>query len=453
MREGSLEAPIRKPIKWETQDFFNEEKLDIELRRVFDVCHGCRRCFNICESFPRLFDLIDESVNGELDTVDSAHFKKIVEACTLCDMCFMTKCPYVPPHEFDIDFPHLMLRFRAIELKKNKVSWIKKRISDTDLNGKLGCYFSGILNKFLECGNRVTRSILHTFLGIHKNAILPTFEEKRFTEQIGQSAIKLNNTAPAKGRKVVIYATCFAEYNNSKIGLAAKAVLEKNGVQTEVVYPKCCGMPQLEYGDLAGVAKRAEEISVILRDWIDKGYDIVTVVPSCTLMLKFEWPLILPNNQDVEKLSNSVYDITEYLVDISKNEGLAEGMSPIGDVTVHIPCHSRAQNIGQKGAEVLHKIPNTQVTVLDQCSGHGGTWGVMKENYEASLKVGKPVVRKVSRNITENIVSECPLARDHILHGLELLADTPPTISIAQHPIELVAQAYGLNGFRKQENL
>ena len=234
---------------------------------------------------------------------------------------------------------------------------------------------------------------------------------------------------------------------------AAKAVLEKNGVQTEVVYPKCCGMPQLEYGDLAGVAKRAEEISVILRDWIDKGYDIVTVVPSCALMLKFEWPLILPNNQDVEKLSNSVYDITEYLVDISKNEGLAEGMSPIGDITVHISCHSRAQNIGQKGAEVLHKIPDTQVTVLDQCSGHGGTWGVMKENYEVSLKVGKPVARKVSRNITENIVSECPLARDHILHGLELLVDTPPTISIARHPIELVAQAYGLNGFGKQGNL
>ena len=113
MSEGSLEAPERHPIPWQDPDFYNEEKLDEELRRQFDVCHGCRRCHNLCDSFPRLFDLIDEAESMELDTVDSKDFKSVVDACTLCDMCFLTKCPYVPPHEFNLDLPHLMLRYRA----------------------------------------------------------------------------------------------------------------------------------------------------------------------------------------------------------------------------------------------------------------------------------------------------------------------------------------------------
>ncbi len=118
MREGGLGAPVRHPIDWQDPDFTDAGQIDAELRRVFDICHGCRRCFNLCDAFPTLFDLIDESVTGELDSVDSAGFKKVVDACTLCDMCFMVSCPDVPPHEFDLDFPHLMLRARAAEVRR-----------------------------------------------------------------------------------------------------------------------------------------------------------------------------------------------------------------------------------------------------------------------------------------------------------------------------------------------
>ena len=446
MREGSLGAPVRRPIAWKDPDFLDEAKLDEELRRVFDICHGCRRCFNLCDSFPRLFDLVDESESGELDTVDSGGFKPIVDACTLCDMCFLTKCPYVPPHEFNLDFPHLMVRYRALQLKKGEISGIEQRLTETDKNGSLGCSLSGLANWASKRSNALTRPVMESLLGIHRDAALPKFEKQRFSRVSKPPAV--NAEAPAHGRKVVIYATCFAEYNNAEIGHAARAVLAKNGVETEIAYPTCCGMPQLEHGDLASVSVNAEKAAAELVPWIENGYDVVAPVPSCALMLKFEWPLIASNSADVKRLSEATYDISEYMADIAKKDGLAEGLEPLGQVTVHISCHSRAQNIGQKGAEMLRAVPDTEVTVIERCSGHGGSWGVMKTNFDVALKVGKPVARQATKAFdagSRHIVSECPLARDHILQGMERLANgESPNISDVQHPVQLLAKAYGL---------
>ena len=445
MREGSLDAPVRHPIRWQDPDFLDEAKLDEELRRVFDICHGCRRCFNLCDSFPRLFDLVDESESGELDTVDSKDFKSVVDACTLCDMCFLTKCPYVPPHEWNLDFPHLMVRYRALQLKKGEISSIEQRLTETDKNGAIGCGLSGIANWASDRGNALTRPMMQGLLGVHRDAALPKFESERFSAASAANPPAVNTDAPAHGRKAVIYATCFAEYNNAAIGHAARAVLAKNGVETEIAYPGCCGMPQLEHGDLVRVAANAEKVAADMVDWIDKGYDVIAPVPSCALMLKFEWPLILPDDESVKRLAAATFDISQYMVDIAKNEGLADGMSPLGGVTIHISCHSRAQNMGQKGAELLRAVPETEVTVIERCSGHGGSWGVMKDNFEVGLKVGKPVARQAAKAENQHIVSECPLARDHILQGMEVLADgTPPQASHAQHPIQLLAMAYGL---------
>ena len=250
--------------------------------------------------------------------------------------------------------------------------------------------------------------------------------------------------ATAWGRKAVLYATCFGNYNNPAIGEAALRVLAKNGVETEIVYPRCCGMPQLEYGDIAAVAKSARQTAMDLSLWIDKGYDIIALVPSCALMLKFEWPLIEPDDASVGRLSAATFDITEYLVAIAKNEGMADGMTRLaGPVTIHLACHARAQNMGQKGAEMLRLIPDTEISVIERCSGHGGSWGVMKENFEVALKIGKPVAQAAEKQKSKYIVSECPLARDHILQGMERLDGKSPEARAAQHPIELLAQAYG----------
>ncbi len=460
MREGSLDAPVRHPIDWHNPDFYDEAKLDEEVRRVFDICHGCRRCFNLCDSFPRLFDLVDESETGELDSVSSDGFKPVVEACTLCDMCFLTKCPYVPPHEFNLDFPHLMVRYRAVQLKKGEISATERRLTETDKNGAIASHVAGLANWASKRGNALTRPMMQAVLGVHRDAALPKFESTRFTAASNANPPTVNTDAPAHGRKVVIYATCFAEYNNADIGHAARAVLARNGVETELVYPTCCGMPQLEHGDLARVAEKAKKAAAELKPWIDKGYDVVAPVPSCALMLKFEWPLIVPEDEDVKRLGAATFDVSEYVAGIAKKEGLADGLTPLGDVTIHISCHSRAQNMGQKGAEMLRAVPDTNVTVIERCSGHGGSWGVMKDNFETALKIGKPVARQAAKAVAggaKHIVSECPLAREHILQGMETLTDgdaadkalnqTPDKaggVSTAQHPIQLMAKAYGL---------
>ena len=445
MKEGSLDAPVRHAVAWREEDFYNPQKLDEELRRVFDVCHGCRRCFNLCDSFPKLFDLIDDSDSGELDTVESADFKPVVDACTLCDMCYMTKCPYVPPHEFNIDFPHLMLRYRAIQFKNGEIPFVNKELTKTDRNGKAFGKIASIVNWGSNVENSLSRKVLEKTCDVHRDASLPKFHKKTFLEIDKNETPRLNSEAPGYGRKAAIYATCFVNYNNPSIGIAAVEVLNRNGVKTEVIYPSCCGMPQLEQGNITEVAKSAEKVAKELRHWVDEGNDIIALTPSCALMLKFEWPLLLPENEDVKALSAATYDIDEYIVEIAKNEGLADGLRALdGSVTLHHACHSRAQNFGQKSAEMLKYIPDVDLTVIERCSGHGGSWGMMKDNFETALKVGKPAARQAKKAPSAYVASGCPLAAEHILQGMEALDGSKPNVEKATHPIELLAKAYGI---------
>ena len=441
--EGSLKAPTRHPIPWTEPDFLDEGKIDAELRRVFDICHGCRRCFNLCDSFPRLFDLIDDSPSGELDTVPSSAFADVVDACTFCDMCFMTKCPYVPPHEFDLDFPHLMLRYRAAEQAKGKVGFQRKQLAKTDRNGKLAGKVAGLANWATAEDNTGMRKMLGGLAGIHPEAALPKYHSRTLMDRAA-AAPAVNTAAPGHGRKAVIYATCFANYNEPEMGTAARAVLAHNGVETQVVYPSCCGMPMWEQGDLAQVAKNARKVAAEMAAWIDQGHAIIALVPSCALMLKFEWPLLLPDDADVRRLSENTYDITEYMVALARDAGLVPGMAPLpGGVTLHLACHARAQNMGAKGAEMLRLIPDTEVSVVERCSGHGGAWGIMKDNFETALKVGKPAARQALKAESAWVVSECPLAATHLRQGMERLQETIPRT--VPHPILLLARAYGLS--------
>jgi len=445
MSEGSLQAPTRHPIDWQSEDFYDEAKLDAELRRVFDICHGCRRCFNLCDSFPRLFDLVDNSASGELHDVKSDDFKQVVDACTLCDMCFMTKCPYVPPHEFNLDFPHLMLRYRAVENKKKKADFFDRQLAETDRNGKLAGAVAPLANWATKTDNKLTRPVLEKVAGIHRQAHLPKFHSKTFVRRAKDEVPNVNQDAPGFGRKAVLYATCFVNYNNPDIGAATRAVLAHNGVETEVVYPACCGMPLMEHGELDRVADNARKVSIELKSWIDKGYDVIALVPSCALMLKFEWPLILPGDENVKRLSVATFDVTEYIVDIAKKKGLAPGLKKLdGGITVHIPCHARAQNMGPKAAEMLRLIPDTQVLVIERCSGHGGSWGIKKDFFDVALKVGKPVARQAVKNATPYVASECPLAGEHIIQGMQRIDGATSVPGQSQHPVEIFARAYGL---------
>lgn len=446
MSEGSLGAPTRHIIDWTNPDFYNEKKLDDELRRVFDICHGCRRCFNLCDSFPTLFDLIDESPTEELDAVASEDFKPVADGCTLCDMCFMTKCPYVPPHEFNLDFPHLMLRYRAVEKHKGQDKFVPTQLSKMDRNGKLAAPVAPLANWATKTSNTLTRGIMEKTLGIDRNAALPEYQSKSLLKRALENPLVVNTEAPGYGRKAVIYATCFGNYNNPSIGEATRKVLARNGVETEVVYPGCCGMPLMEQGDLEGVVKNAKSVSVELNSWIAKGYDVIALVSSCALMLKFEWPLLDPDNRDLKTLSEATFDVSEYVMDLAKKEGMAKGMESLGDtIAMHLACHARAQNMGAKGAEMLRLIPKTPVAIVERCSGHGGSWGIMKSNFETALKVGKPAAKTALNSKAGYIASECPLAAEHLMQGIGNLDAEAVKSRHAAHPIELLAKAYGLN--------
>jgi glycerol-3-phosphate dehydrogenase subunit C len=446
MREGSLEAPVRRVIPWDDPDFTDRAKTETEMRRIWDICHTCRRCFNLCDAFPRLFDLIDNSKTGELDAVAVADHRKVSDACTLCDMCFMTKCPYVPPHEFNVDFPHLMLRYRAVELHEQKLPRRQRELAKTDRNGRLAGLVTPVVNWANDRNNRMTRPAVEKMLGIDRRAALPRYHGRTFVLRSKRSAPPLDRAAPAVGRKAVLYATCFVNYNNPHIGEATRAVLARNGVETEVFYPGCCGMPQLEQGDLAAVARSASRVAAALAARIDESYDVVALVPSCTLMLKFEWPLILPNDPAVARLAAATFDISEYIVDIARKEGLA-GLSPLGGgVTLHLACHARAQNIGQKAADMLRLLPDCEITVIERCSGHGGLWGVLEDNFATAVKVGRPVARQALKNAKPFLSSECPLAGMHILQGMEIRSEGQALPERPMHPIELVARAYGIPG-------
>ena len=445
MREGSLEAPTRHPIPWQDESFYDPAEIETELRRVFDICHGCRRCFNLCDSFPRLFDLVDAAPSEELDTVDSKDFKSVVDACTLCDMCYMTKCPYVPPHSFNLDFPHLMLRYRAMEDRQGKVPFADKQLAETDRNGALATLVSPIANWTTKRGNATAGRVLRSVAGLHKDAELPKYASHSFARDHDIPVV--NKDAPAFGRKAVLYATCFVNFNEPHVGVAARQVLARNGVETTVVYPSCCGMPLLEQGRIDEVAANARTVAAEMKPWIEKGYDIIALVPSCGLMLKSEWPLILPEDPDVKLLSRATFDISEYVVDIAKKEGMAPGMETVpGTLSLHMACHARAQNMGQKGAEMLRLIPGSTVKVIERCSGHGGSWGFKEEWFPVAMKVGKPVASQAQQNGAGFVMSECPLAGVHIVQGIDALGKEGPKPELVTHPIQLVARAYGFAG-------
>ena len=386
--------------------------------------------------------MIDESKNEDVESLSSEQFAPVVDACTLCDMCFMTKCPYVPPHDFDLDFPHLMLRYRTAQKKQNKLPLVPRQLAEIDRNGKIGVLFAKLINWATSIKNKITRKILEIIAGIDIRVQLPKYNSETFSNFFKKNNSKINFEKINKERKVVIYSTCFVNFNKKNTGIAALKVLKKNGVEVQEAYPGCCGMPFLEQADLPKVVHQAKKVSKDLLEWIEKGYKVITLTASCGLMLKFEWPLLLPNDENIKKLSSNVMDIDEYVVDIANKEGLVEGLQEIdGGVTVHHACHARAQNMGIKARDMLKLIPNVKIDVVERCAGHGGTFGVMKETHDLAIKVGRPTARQIKTKNNKYMASDCPLAGKHLK---QLEADTNISNDEALHPIELVAKSYRL---------
>ena len=441
VREGNLEAPTRHSLNWKDPDFYNEESLYAELERVYDVCHGCRRCVSLCQAFPTLFDLVDESDTFEVDGVAKADYWKVVDHCYLCDLCYMTKCPYVPPHEWEVDFPHLMLRAKAVKYKKGDVKTRDKILTSTDALGKLAGIpvVAGIVNASNKA--KPTRKLLESVLEVHADARLPEFQSRslrsRLSDKVGRQASG-EAAGPTTG-KVALFATCYGNRNEPVIGEDLVAVFEHNGIPvTMAKKEQCCGMPKLELGDLESVEAAKNANIPVLAKLVDEGWDIVAPVPSCALMFKQELPLMFPDDPDVKRVGEAIFDPFEYLMLRHKHGKLnMDFKKPLGKVAYHAACHQRVQNVGAKTRDVLALIPETEVDIIERCSGHDGTYAVKKEFHEASMKIVRPVVNRVKKSAADHYGSDCPMAGHHIEHGL---ADGSQT----EHPMSLLRQAYGI---------
>lgn len=438
-REGSTKAPERHPIAWQEPAFHDEKSLLQEMERVFDICHGCRRCFSLCNAFPTLFDAIDDSDSGEIDGIGPKVYWEVADHCYLCDLCFMTKCPYVPPHDFNVDFPHLMLRAKAVKHRQGRDKFRDKILTSTDAVGKLAAIPVVVQTVNAANRNALMRRGLEAALGVHREALLPAYHSDTLRKRVEEED---STTAEAVGitrGRVVLFTTCYGNYNEPHIGEDLVAVFRHNGLKIRLPEKeRCCGMPKLELGDFEAVSKAKEENIPELARWVDEGWDIVAPVPSCVLMFKQELPLMFPDDPQVQKVKEAVFDPFEYLQLRHKGGALkTDFKTRIGKVAYHVPCHLRVQNIGLKTRDVLSLVPDTEIEVIERCSGHDGTYAVKKEFHETSMKIGRPVVNKVKGSNADFYASDCPMAGHQIENGLR--NDTTPT-----HPMSLLRKAYGI---------
>jgi Fe-S oxidoreductase len=417
------------------------------MERVFDICHGCRRCVSLCQSFPTLFDLVDATEDGEVHGVRKEAYWSVVDQCYLCDLCYMTKCPYTPPHPWNLDFPHLMLRAKAIKYQKGEVGAKEKFLASTDTHGS----FAGIpiVVDVVNAVNRTKamRGLLQSTLGVHPDAWMPALAEQRFRwgRAMTGAARVVTNGQRTPG-KVAIFATCYVNYNEPGIGEDLLKVLDHNAVPYEIVdKEQCCGMPRLELGDLDGVQAAWAANMPVLAHYAREGYAILSAVPSCTLMFKQELPLMFPDDADTQLVKEAMFDPFEYLIARHKDGLLkTDFKAALGRVSYHIPCHGRVQNIGKKTEEMFKLIGQSvevKLNTVERCSGHAGTYGVKELYHPVAMKIGKPVFKAMAKDGPDTIASDCPMAGHHIAQGMALAGTPAPNLA---HPLSLVRIAYGL---------
>ncbi|HKY93301.1 MAG TPA: heterodisulfide reductase-related iron-sulfur binding cluster [Nevskiaceae bacterium] len=440
--EGGLAAPTRHPLEWRTEAFYAEGPLFQELERIYDICHGCRRCVSLCHAFPTLFDLVDNSKTMEVDGVDKQDYWKVVEQCYLCDLCYQTKCPYVPPHPWNVDFPHVMLRAKAVQFKKGEVPASRRMLTNTTGIGKLASI--PVITETVNATNRspTMRKLVKSVLGVHEKAEVPTYHSRTGRKRVKQlpapTAPTPQPAGPTRGR-VALFVTCYGNYNMPQVVEDLVVVLRHNGVEVKLIeQEQCCGMPKLELGDLESVAQYKAANLPVLAQAVADGWDLMAPIPSCVLMFRQEIPLMFPDDAEVQAVKRAIFDPFEYLMHRHK-AGLLQTTfaAPLGKVAYHAPCHQRVQNVGPKTRELLSMIPGTTLESIERCSGHDGTYGVRDATYELSMKIVKPVVTRVQKAEADVVASDCPMAAEHIAHGMGRLVP-------AAHPVSLVRKAYGI---------
>lgn len=454
----------REPVYWE------RSALEAEEKRVFEICNGCRLCFNLCPSFPALFDAVDalDPSNGEavqpsgvqvdahgnhaglaeghhtapprhdilgqaeaLDKLPASVNQRVVDLCYQCKLCEPI-CPYVPPHEFAVDFPRLMLRHKAIDAREKGVPLQDRFLGDPDLVGKLGTLLPAVAN--FGAGLKVNRVLMEAALGVHRDRQLPAFANETFLTWFNKRHPSPRSPDQVSGPKVVLFYTCSVQWNEPQVGRAAVEVLEHSGITVFAPEFRCCGMPALDGGDVPRATAWAEHNVRLLEPFVAAGCDIVSPGPTCSFMLKREWKDYLGTTA-AEAVSARSFDLMEYLFRLRKEKRLATDYTvEVGDIGYHLPCHLKVQKIGFRSRDMMKGLPGAKVTLVDKCSCMDGTWGMKKEYYELSKKGAEPLIEGLTKNKPATLSSDCLIAKLQIEEA---------TQQAVIHPIEVLWKAYG----------
>lgn len=425
-----VEPPARpsSEVYYGDPDYADAEALETELRRVGEICHQCRRCLPLCPSFPKLFELID-ATDREIEGVTMAGFDTVNELCYHCKLCY-NHCPYTAPHDWDVDFPKLMRRHQGARAKRDGIPLRQKLTTRTDLIGKLGALVPSLMN--FANRNRLSRIVMEKTLGIHRDWVQPSFTSKTVRRWFAQRKAR----SEATNGYVAFFTTCSVDYSDPETGRAAVEVLEHSGVRVELVYRRCCGMPFTDVGDLDAARRNAELNVAELLPRVEAGATIVVPGPSCSLMLKTEYPRLL-RTESARRVAGATRDLMEYLFDLARAKKMNRDFTkPLGKVAYHAPCHLRAQNIGFRARDLL-RLAGADVSVVDACSGVDGTWGMQARFHDESMRVAAKMLKRLEDAEPDVIATDCPLAALRIQEGLGRKA---------HHPVVLLHRAYGMGG-------
>ena len=422
--------------------YWDREALRKEINRTFELCHSCRMCFKYCDAFPLLFDIIDRE--KPVPEFTDRDIDRIAEKCFQCKICYF-KCPYTKRdnHEFDLDFPRLIMRLQAIRAKERGISLADRMLGNPDLLGKLGSATAPLSN----WGNKsaVGRYLMEKTVGIHHRKQLPSFARQTFYAWFKKNGRRFAVPEERLVDKVVLFHTCFGNYNNPELAQETVFVLWKNGVRVEVPKLNCCGMPALESGNLDFARQEAEQNVTMLLPYIKQGYKVLALNPTCSLTMKEEYPILLQGRfgaEELEAASKGVYDVCEYLFTLKRDDKFnREFKSTPGKVAYHIPCHYRAQNIGYRSRDIMKTIGGTSFVLVDECCGHNGTWAMKKENFKDSMRIGSRAFDRIREAEHDIIASDCPLAAIQIGQALG-----EPVL----HPVQVLARAYRESGFAQK---
>ncbi len=413
----------------------NRAQLDKETLRIYEICDGCRRCFNLCPSFNTLLDGIDR-YEGEVAKLTQADHRKIVDECYYCKLCF-NHCPYTPPHQYQLDFPHLMILWKKRLAEERGVSWRDRLLIKTDFIGKLASATAPLTNWLLT--NRLVRRLGEALGGVHRDRQVLRFTGETFPRWFSRRAQPAKPIQPT--RKVALFSSCLVNYQATDIGKATVQVLEKNGAQVVVPEQRCCGMPSFDIGDTDAIQQAARANVASLHPWVEQGYDVVVPTASCSLMLKREYPELV-GDERTKQVAERTYDVCEYVMKMKKDGQLSsEFVKRPGKVAYQIPCHLRDQNIGFKSKELL-EAAGAQVELIEKCSGHDGAWSAKTEFFPLSMTIAAKAVRAIEQAPADLIASDCPLAGLQLDQaGASAHAGGKQTL----HPIQIVRDAYGLS--------